>query len=209
MDYSLLVGIHNMDLLIREKTGVRLSSVYKEVDCHFIIRVYWAVLRCGLPNPVINDCWFISVGFNCCWWWLRCCGGSTSQVSHHTQQKLLHRINGEHTTSSPDRSSWTNELPVSYTCISLPPPPLLLFSLFTFSLSFLPPLIPHFSISRFTATISLSLPPSQIILTVKGTFKVVSRETVCWSIWVSLTFSKATDSRRSWNTLWNLLLQME
>ena len=26
MDYSLLVGIHNMDMLIREKTGVRLKS---------------------------------------------------------------------------------------------------------------------------------------------------------------------------------------
>ena len=26
MDYSLLVGIHNMDMFIREKTGVRLES---------------------------------------------------------------------------------------------------------------------------------------------------------------------------------------
>jgi 1-phosphatidylinositol-4-phosphate 5-kinase len=26
MDYSLLVGIHNMDLLTRERTGVRLKS---------------------------------------------------------------------------------------------------------------------------------------------------------------------------------------
>ena len=28
MDYSLLVGIHNMDLMIREKTGVRFIHMY-------------------------------------------------------------------------------------------------------------------------------------------------------------------------------------
>ena len=190
MDYSLLVGIHNRDMLTREKTGVRHQvymyqhSIYRNLHktnhcvlfgsvwaalyistcnctCHVFgktatIKYEWSMIwlyKCAKLQctcrwlsqscSMVNDQWFISIGFSCSWWRLRRCGGYAPQVSHYAEQKLLHRINREHTTSSSDRSSWTSELPVSYFSLSLslfPSPSFSPSCLYFYSLS--PPLPP-------------------------------------------------------------------